>query len=151
MATLHIENTVRNFDDWKAAFDKYEQFRVQHGVQAYRVVRNVSRPNDLMVDLDFESTEQATTFIGHLNQIWATPQSQEQMIQHSTPEIYELVSDGAGSAIREHLATSMTTPISAGRSAGPSCARRRDSSGLDRPLAGQVMVTRWLVPPNDWK
>ena len=46
MATLHIENTVRNFDDWKAAFDKYEQFRVQHGVQAYRVVRNVSRPND---------------------------------------------------------------------------------------------------------
>ena len=36
MAILHIENTVHDFDTWKAAFDKFERFRADHGVRSYR-------------------------------------------------------------------------------------------------------------------
>ncbi len=43
MTTVHIENTVQDFDTWKANFDKYERFRAEQGVQSYRVSRSVSR------------------------------------------------------------------------------------------------------------
>ena len=37
MTTVHIENTVQDFNTWKANFDKYERFRAEQGVQSYRV------------------------------------------------------------------------------------------------------------------
>ena len=42
MTTVHIENTVQDFDAWKTNFDKYERFRAEHGVQSYRVSRSVT-------------------------------------------------------------------------------------------------------------
>lgn len=91
MATLHIENTVRDFDSWKAAFDKYEQFRAAQGVQAYRVTRSAAKPDRVVVDLDFATLDSAQAFVPHLEKIWATPQSQQQLTHHSVPEIFELV------------------------------------------------------------
>lgn len=91
MPTVHIENTVRDFDSWKAAFDKFEQFRAAQGVQAYRVTRSVAQPDRVVVDLDFATLASAEAFMPHLEQIWATPQSQQQLTRHSSPEIYDLV------------------------------------------------------------
>jgi hypothetical protein len=31
MTTVHIENTVQDYDAWKANFDKYERFRAGAG------------------------------------------------------------------------------------------------------------------------
>jgi len=45
MTTVHIENTVQDFDTWKANFDKYERFRAEQGVQSYRVSRSIADPN----------------------------------------------------------------------------------------------------------
>ena len=91
MATLHVENTVRDFDEWKAVFDKFDRFRVEKGMRGYRMSRLVDDPNTITVDLDFDSVEDATAFRGALAQIWTTPQSQEQMVSHNEPKVYEVV------------------------------------------------------------
>ena len=39
MPSLRIENTVRDFDAWKAVYDKFERFRVDKGMRAYRMAR----------------------------------------------------------------------------------------------------------------
>lgn len=93
MSTLRIENVVHDFDAWKAAFDKFERFREERGVRAYRMSRSVAEPNRVMVDLDFDSVADATTFREALEQIWRTPQSREQLVSHGTPEIVDVVVD----------------------------------------------------------
>jgi hypothetical protein len=91
MATLHVENTVRDFDEWKAVFDKFDRFRAEKGMRAYRMSRMVDDPNKVVIDLDFDSIEAATEFRGALEQIWRTPQSQEQLVSHGTPTLYHVV------------------------------------------------------------
>ena len=91
MATLHIENTVRNFDEWKAAFDKFGRFRAEKRMRAYRMARQVDDPNKVVIDLDFDSVEDATEFSAALQQIWRTPQSQEQLVAHTAPQLYDVV------------------------------------------------------------
>jgi len=91
MATLHIENTVRNFEEWKAVFDKFDRFRAEKGMRSYRIARQVDDPDTVVLDLDFDSLEAATDFRGALEQIWRTPQSQEQLVAHSTPVLYDVV------------------------------------------------------------
>ena len=36
MATLHIENTVRDYASWQEAFDKFERFRAENGVCTFQ-------------------------------------------------------------------------------------------------------------------
>jgi len=91
MPSLHVENTVRNFEEWKEVFDKFDRFRAEKKMRAYRLSRLVDDPNKVTIDLDFDSIEDATAFRGALEQIWQTPQSQEQLIAHSTPELYDVV------------------------------------------------------------
>jgi ribosomal protein L35AE/L33A len=91
MPTLHIENTVRDFDEWKAVFDKFDRFRAEKNMRAYRVSRRVDDPNTVTVDLEFDSLEDATAFRGALEQIWKTPQSKEQLVSHGTPALYDVV------------------------------------------------------------
>ena len=93
MATLHVENLVHDFDGWKAAFDKFESFRAERGVRAYRVSRSVDEPNRVLVDLDFDSVADATTFREALERIWRTPQSKEQLVSHGTPDVLDVVVD----------------------------------------------------------
>ncbi len=73
--SLQIRNTVRDFETWKAAFDKFERFRAEHGVRSYRVLRRADDEHDVQVILDFDTAEAAVEFRGHLEQIWRTPQS----------------------------------------------------------------------------
>jgi hypothetical protein len=91
MATLRIENTVKDFDEWKAVFDKFDRFRAEKGMRAYRMSRRVDEPNVVVVDLDFDSVEAATAFGGALEQIWRTPQSKDELVSHETPRLYEVV------------------------------------------------------------
>jgi hypothetical protein len=91
MATLHIENTVRDFDEWKVVFDKFERFRADKGVRSYRLAREFADPNRVVIDMEFDSAEEATTFGSALEQVWRTPQSRNELVAHNAPKIYELV------------------------------------------------------------
>lgn len=91
MTTLHIENTVTDFEAWKKVFDKFERFRADQGVRSYRLSRRADNGNEVVVDLDFDTAQEATAFRGALEQIWRTPQSQQHLVEHSTPVVYEVV------------------------------------------------------------
>ena len=91
MTTVRIQNTVRDFGQWKAVFDKFDRFRAEKGARAYRMSRLVDDPNNVVVDLDFDSVEEATAFRTALETIWQSPQSREQLVAHEVPKLYELV------------------------------------------------------------
>ncbi|RNL62569.1 hypothetical protein EFK50_12445 [Nocardioides marmoriginsengisoli] len=93
MITLHIENTVHDYESWKAAFDKFDRFRADQGVRSYRLTRRVEDGNQVAIDLTFDTAEEATAFRGALEQIWRTPQSQEQLVAHGSPTLHELVEE----------------------------------------------------------
>ena len=76
MNSVQIRTTVHDYDGWKAAFDKYERFREEHGVRSYRVLRRADDAHDVQVILDFDDEAAAADFRGRLEQILATPQSQ---------------------------------------------------------------------------
>jgi hypothetical protein len=91
MPSLHVENTVKDFDEWKAVFDKFDRFRAEKRMRSYRMSRLIDDPNKVVIDLDFDSLEDATAFRGALEQIWQTPQSKEQLVAHTTPQLYDVV------------------------------------------------------------
>ena len=98
MTTVHIENTVQDFDAWKTNFDKYERFRAEHGVQSYRVSRSVTEPNEVLIDLEFCDETAAHAFLPKLEQIMSSPQAQTQLVRHSAPRLYVVVTERVPSA-----------------------------------------------------
>ena len=98
MTTVHIENTVQDFDTWKATFDKYERFRAEQGVQFYRVSRSVIEPREILVDLEFGDETAAQAFLPKLEQIMNSPQAQAQLVRHSVPRLYAVVTERVPSA-----------------------------------------------------
>jgi hypothetical protein len=91
MNSVQIRTTVRDYDGWKAAFDRYERFREEHGVRSYRVLRRADDAHDVQVILDFDDEAAAADFRGRLEQILATPQSQSVTISHEGPVLLEVV------------------------------------------------------------
>lgn len=90
-ATLHIENTVHDYRSWKEAFDKFERFRADGGVRQQRVSNRIDDPHAVVIDLDFDTVEDATVFRGRLEKVWASPQSQAELAEHATASLYELI------------------------------------------------------------
>jgi quinol monooxygenase YgiN len=98
MITVHIENTVADFETWRANFDKYERFRAEQGVQSYRVSRSLADPNEVVIDLEFHDETAAQAFLPKLAQIINSPQGQSQLVRHSSPRLYTLVTERVPSA-----------------------------------------------------
>ena len=98
MTTVHIENTVRDFDTWKANVDKYERFRAEQGVQSYRVSRSLAEPNEVLIDLEFCGQTAAQAFLPKLEQIMNSPQAQTKLVRHSVPRLYAVVTERVPSA-----------------------------------------------------
>jgi hypothetical protein len=91
MHSLRIRNTVHDYDAWKAAFDKYERFREEHGVRTYRVLRRADDPLDVEIILDFDDEATAAEYRGRLEKILATPLSRAQVVGMHAPEVLEVV------------------------------------------------------------
>ncbi len=89
--TLHIENTVHDFDSWKQVFDKFDQFRRDGGVRSYRVARHTDDGQRVVVDLDFDTDAAAASFGDALEKVWATPQSRQQLVEHAAPVTLDVV------------------------------------------------------------
>jgi quinol monooxygenase YgiN len=70
MAIVQIEHAVRDFDAWKAAFDSGPASREESGVQRYRILRPLDDPHYIMVELEFEDTHQAESFIAAMQEVW---------------------------------------------------------------------------------
>ena len=93
MTTLHIENTVHDYKAWQEAFDKFERFRAENGVRSYRITRAADDPQQVSVDLHFDSRAEAEAFVPRLQQIWSTPRSQRLLVDHRPPVLLEVVRD----------------------------------------------------------
>jgi len=92
MTTLRIENTVTDFDRWKAAFDAYADVRTRMGAHRWRVTRQLDDQLHVWVDLDFHSTGDAQAFADFLvNKVWTTPRSQTVLAAHHMPVLLELI------------------------------------------------------------
>ena len=61
MFTVQIEHPIRDFDGWRAAFDRDPAGREASGVRCYRIFRPVDDPKFVIIDLDFDTDTAATT------------------------------------------------------------------------------------------
>ena len=74
MPTLHIEHAITDLDTWLAAFDRFADRRAAAGVIDQRIWRPADDQRYIVLDLDFATTGQATSFLQFLQtQVWATP------------------------------------------------------------------------------
>jgi hypothetical protein len=67
---LRIEHPVPDFDAWKRAFDGDPLDRRGSGVRRYRVLRPLDDPNHVMVDLEFDTVEEAEAVRSALLELW---------------------------------------------------------------------------------
>ena len=101
MATLHVENTVHDYDAWKAVFDKFDRARRDRGVRSYRVTRGHEDPHKVIVDMEFDSTTRAEEFREFLAGVLAAPRRRsEQLVEHRPPVILDV--DGGADARLTH-------------------------------------------------
>ena len=70
MIILQIEHPVSNFDAWKKAFDSDPANRKQSGVRRYRVLRPIGNPNYAIIDLEFDSLDQAEGLLAAMREVW---------------------------------------------------------------------------------
>ncbi len=59
MITLRIEHRISSFDGWKNAFDSDPINRKKSGVKRYRIYRPTDNSDFVIIELDFDSIEQA--------------------------------------------------------------------------------------------
>lgn len=70
---IQLEHPVRDFDSWKAAFDRDPIQREAGGVRRYRILRPVDDPAYVAVDLEFDDRAKADAFLEALHGLWRSP------------------------------------------------------------------------------
>jgi hypothetical protein len=70
MYILRIEHPVPNFDGWRKAFNSDPVGREKSGVRRYRVLRAIDDPNYVMIDLEFDTTNQAEALLAAMREVW---------------------------------------------------------------------------------
>ncbi len=74
MYVLRIEHPVADFDGWKKAFDSDPIGRERSGVRRYRILRSIDESNEVMVDLELDTLEQAERLLVSLQKLWGRVQ-----------------------------------------------------------------------------
>jgi hypothetical protein len=91
MATLRIEHPIRDYDTWKAAFERDPAGRRKGGVRRYRILRPTDDPNYVMIDLDFDTVGEAEAFLAALHRVWQSPQAAPALAGSPQTRIVETV------------------------------------------------------------
>lgn len=73
MAILRVQHFVPAYDSWKRAFDDDPIDRRGGGVRRYQVLRSTADPEFVMIDLEFDSIEEAQAFLQKLYDLWDGP------------------------------------------------------------------------------
>jgi hypothetical protein len=71
MPILRIEHSVPDYDGWKQAFDSDPADRKGSGVRRYQVLRSVDDPNYVMIDLEFDSLDEAEGLLAKMRRVWS--------------------------------------------------------------------------------
>ena len=72
MPTLVVTHVVRDFDAWKELFDSDPLSREASGVRRHRITRATDDPNDVTIELDFDTMREAESLRGRLEEMWVT-------------------------------------------------------------------------------
>jgi hypothetical protein len=73
MSTLHIEHAITDFAQWNAAFERFAEARARSGVRAQRIQQPVDDPQYVVIDLDFDTEDEARRFLTFLQtSIWSS-------------------------------------------------------------------------------
>ena len=70
MVILQIEHQVSSYETWRKAFDSDPVNRKKSGVKDIRIYLSSDDPNHVIVDVAFESIEQAKATLGELQKLW---------------------------------------------------------------------------------
>src|SRR5262245_50160494 len=89
MAKLHYQMRVPSYEKWKTEFDSDPVHRRDGGVRRYRIDRPVSDPHIVMVDLEFDTVDQAEGFLQRLRHLWSGPT--EHVLQNPEAWVVETV------------------------------------------------------------
>jgi hypothetical protein len=79
MPVVRIEHSVPNFDKWKQAFDRDPADRKGSGVRRYQIFRLQNDPNYVMIDLEFDSLEDAEGLLTKMRRVWGSDEGQRVM------------------------------------------------------------------------
>jgi hypothetical protein len=91
MATLRIEHPIHDYDIWQKAFDGFERARAKAGVRSFAIRQPVNDPKYLMLDLEFDTREQAESFAVFLHdRVWSSPASSPALAGRPQTSILEL-------------------------------------------------------------
>jgi hypothetical protein len=71
MPILRIEHSVPDYNGWKQAFDNDPADRKGSGVRRYQVLRSVEDPNYVMIDLEFDSLDEAEGLLAKMRRVWS--------------------------------------------------------------------------------
>jgi hypothetical protein len=97
MPTLRIEHQITGYPEWKDAFDSFAGMRAAAGVRRHTVLRPVDDDRYILIDLDFETTEQASRFAAVLrDRIWSSSDSSPALVGSPRTRILQTLdaSDG---------------------------------------------------------
>jgi hypothetical protein len=90
--TLRVELEVRDYDLWRNAFDKDAGGRERSGARRYRIFRPVDNDHEVMLDLDFDTAEEANRFLEILRtEVWSSPEKAPAKIGAPKTRIIDLV------------------------------------------------------------
>lgn len=74
VTSLHIEHAITDLDTWTTAFAAFADVRRQAGVRAEQVRTPAGDSKYVVIDLEFDSTDEATSFLAFLRSVvWSTP------------------------------------------------------------------------------
>ncbi len=77
MPIVRIEHTVSDFEKWRELFDSDPVDRKGSGVRRYQILRGQHDPNYVTIDLQFDETDEAETFVQRIEQLWEGPAKDE--------------------------------------------------------------------------
>ena len=90
MYTLSIEHSITDFSTWKQAFDRFAPARAQAGVKGDRVRRLADDDRYLVIELDFDTKENAEEFRQFLaTVVWSNPDASPALSGTPTTRILE--------------------------------------------------------------
>ncbi len=97
MTTLRIEHAIHDYDQWKAAFDRFAQVRQTAGVSGHAIRLPIDDPHYLMLDLEFPSADAAEAFARFLvERVWSSPDAAPALAGVPRTRVLELREDVAG-------------------------------------------------------
>ena len=74
MPTLHTEHPITDLATWLTAFGRFADARRNAGARNERVHQPIDDPNYLVIDVDFDTADEATAFLQFLETVvWSKP------------------------------------------------------------------------------